>query len=58
MSETIAQDCLVQGGQLIVGGDLTPLREALEEKEIVVGQLKEQLSQAIEELSQKEAEAK
>ena len=26
MSETIAQDCLVQGGQLIVGGDLTPLR--------------------------------
>jgi chromosome segregation ATPase len=37
-------------------GDLTPLREALEEKEIVVGQLKEQLSQAIEELSQKEAE--
>ena len=36
--------------------DLTPLIEALEEKETVVGQLKEQLSRAIEELSQKEAE--
>ena len=25
MSETIAQDCLIKGGQLIVGGDVTPL---------------------------------
>ena len=26
MSETIAQDLVVQGGQLIVGGDKVPLR--------------------------------
>ena len=36
--------------------DLLSLRQALDEKEMIVDQLKEQLSQAIEELSQKEAE--
>ena len=36
--------------------DLLALSQALDEKEKVVGQLKEQLGQAIEELSQKEAE--
>lgn len=50
------ENTISESGDLPTPSDLLSLRQALDEKEMIVDQLKEQLSQAIEELSQKEAE--